>query len=86
MLQLRNDAWYQRQKRVGYHETSAALTALRKIPEHARLNEVSSVPLQQALRHLQTAFANFFPKRAKFPDFRRKDGVQSAGYATSAFK
>jgi len=86
MLRLRTDAWYQRQERVGYHETSAALTALKKTPEHAWLNEVSSVPVQQALRHLQTAFANFFAKRAKYPNFRRKDGVQSAEYTTSAFK
>lgn len=27
------------------------------------LNEVSSVPLQQGLRHLQTAFSNFFAGR-----------------------
>jgi putative transposase len=86
MLRMRTDAWYQRQERVGYHETSAALTALKKTPEHAWLNEVSSVPVQQALRHLQTAFANFFAKRAKYPNFRRKDGVQSAEYTTSAFK
>ncbi|MGF6780437.1 RNA-guided endonuclease InsQ/TnpB family protein [Paraburkholderia sp. GAS334] len=86
MLRLRTDAWYQRQERVGYHETSAALTALKKTPEHAWLNEVSSVPVQQALRHLQTAFANFFARRAKYPNFRRKDGVQSAEYTTSAFK
>ncbi|MFM0078455.1 IS200/IS605 family element RNA-guided endonuclease TnpB [Paraburkholderia sediminicola] len=86
MLRLRTDAWYQRQERVGYHETSAALTALKKTPEHTWLNEVSSVPVQQALRHLQTAFANFFAKRAKYPNFRRKDGAQSAEYTTSAFK
>ncbi|QBQ95727.1 RNA-guided endonuclease InsQ/TnpB family protein [Paraburkholderia pallida] len=86
MLRLRTDAWYQRQERVGYHATSAALTALKKTPEHAWLNEVSSVPIQQALRHLQTAFANFFAKRAKYPNFRRKDGVQSAEYTTSAFR
>ncbi|AYZ62696.1 transposase [Burkholderia multivorans] len=65
MLRMRTDAWHQRQERVGYHETSASLTALKQTPEHGWLNEVSSVPLQQALRHLQTAFANFFAKRAK---------------------
>jgi len=86
MLRLRTDAWYQRQERVGYHETSAALTALKRTPEHAWLNEVSSVPVQQALRHLQSAFANFFAKRARYPNFRRKEGVQSAEYTTSAFK
>ena len=86
MLRLRTDAWYKDQKRVGYHETSAALTDLKKQPETIWLNEVSSVPVQQALRHLQTAFANFFQKRAAYPNFKRKDGKQSAEYTTSAFK
>ncbi|MBR8183305.1 transposase [Burkholderia ambifaria] len=86
MLRMRIDAWQQYQKSIGYHETSAALTALKKTPEHSWLNEVSSVPLQQALRHLQTAFANFFTKRAKYPNFRRKDGTQSAEYTASAFR
>ncbi|WP_321955979.1 RNA-guided endonuclease TnpB family protein [Burkholderia cenocepacia] len=86
MLRMRTDAWQQRQARIGYHETSAVLTALKKTPEHTWLNEVSSVPLQQALRHLQMAFANFFAKRAKYPNFRRKDGAQSAEYTASAFK
>lgn len=86
MLRLRTDAWFQRQERVGYHETSAALTKLKRDPEYAWLNEVSSVPVQQALRHLQTAFANFFAKRARYPSFKRKDGPQSAEYTTSAFK
>ena len=86
MLRLRTDAWFSRQERIGYHETSAALTQLKKDPEFAWLNEVSSVPVQQALRHLQSAFANFFAKRAKYPTSKRKDGPQSAEYTTSAFK
>lgn len=86
MLRLRTDAWFNEQKRVGYHETSALLTALKKSPEHAWLNDVSSVPVQQSLRHLQTAFANFFAKRAKYPTFKRKDGKQAAEYTVSGFK
>jgi putative transposase len=86
MLRLRTDAWFKEQKKVGYHETSAALTLLKKTPEHAWLNEVSSVPVQQALRHLQTAFGNFFARRNKYPTFKKKDGAQSAEYTTSAFK
>ena len=85
MLRLRSDAWFEIQKRVGYHETSAALTKLKRSPEFAWLNEVSSVPVQQALRHLQSAFANFFAKRAKYPSFKRKDGPQSAEYTRSGF-
>lgn len=86
MLRLRSDAWVLRQQRVGYHETSAALTRLKKTPEHAWLGEVSSVPLQQALRHLNTAFLNFFARRAGYPSFKRKDGPQAAEYTASAFR
>ena len=44
-------------------------------------------PLQQALRHLQTAFANFFAKRAKYPRFKsKKKSRKSAEYTTSGFR
>ncbi len=86
MLRLRTDAWFNEQKRVGYHDTSALLTELKKQPETVWLNEVSSVPVQQSLRHLQTAFGNFFAKRAKYPTFKSKHDKQAAEYTSSAFK
>ena len=85
MLRLRSDAWLNEQRRIGYHATSAALTLLKKEAGHAWLNEVSSVPVQQALRHLQAAFNNFFARRAAYPSFRKKKAAQSAEYTTSAF-
>jgi putative transposase len=85
-LRLRSDAYYERQQRIDYHEASASLTALKQQPEMAWLNEVSSVPLQQALRHLDSAFRNFFEGRAKYPTFRKKQGRQAATYASSAFR
>ncbi|GHJ36650.1 hypothetical protein Sm713_22590 [Streptomyces sp. TS71-3] len=57
-LAARTEAWA-RQERVNYNQTSAMLTVWKKSEELAFLNEVSSVPLQQALRHLQTAFTNY---------------------------
>ncbi len=85
-LRLRTDAYYERQERLGYHEASAALTTLKQQPETAWLNEVSSVPLQQALRHLDKAFRAFFEGRAKYPTFHKKRGRQAATYASSAFR
>jgi putative transposase len=85
-LRLRTDAYYQRQERISYAGTSAALTALKREPETAWLNEVSSVPTQQALRHLDRAFRNFFEGRAKYPGFHKKHDRQSAEYTTSAFR
>jgi putative transposase len=85
-LAARTQAWA-RQERINYNATSAMLTAWKKTGELAYLNEVSSVPLQQALRHLQTAFTNFFGKRAKYPRFKsRKKSRKSAEYTTSAFR
>jgi putative transposase len=43
------------------------------------------LPLQQALRHLQAAFANFFAKRAQHPSFKSRHGPQLAEFTTSAF-
>ncbi|MET9896741.1 RNA-guided endonuclease TnpB family protein, partial [Streptomyces sp. NPDC006465] len=85
-LAARTQAWT-RQERVNYNQTSAMLTAWKRTEELAYLNEVSSVPLQQALRHLQVAFTNFFGKRAKYPRFKsRKKSRKSAEYTTSAFR
>ncbi|MFH9967228.1 RNA-guided endonuclease InsQ/TnpB family protein [Streptomyces mirabilis] len=86
-LAARTEAWVTRQERVNYNATSAMLTAWKKTEELAYLNEVSSVPLQQTLRHLQTAFTHFFGKRAKYPRFKsRKTSRKSAEYTTSAFR
>ena len=64
-LHERTQAWYERQERVGYTETSSMLTDWKKQEELEFLNEVSCVPLQQGLRHLQTAFTNFFAGRTR---------------------
>ena len=85
-LSLRTDAYYERQERLSYVNLSAALTTLKQRRETVWLNEVSSVPVQQALRHLETAFRNFFAGRAKYPTFQKKHGAQSATYASTAFR
>src|SRR3989454_5010998 len=85
-LRLRTDAYYERQERIGYHQTSALLTDLKSQPEYAWLNEVSCVPTQQALRHLDKAFRNFFEGRTAYPKFKSRHGEQAAEYTTSAFK
>ncbi|RKN04631.1 RNA-guided endonuclease InsQ/TnpB family protein [Streptomyces radicis] len=85
-LEERTRAWYGEQRRISYMESSAALTEWKKTGELAFLGEVSSVPLQQALRHLQTAFTSFFAKRAQYPRYKsRKRSRASAEYTRSAF-
>ncbi|WP_277670584.1 RNA-guided endonuclease InsQ/TnpB family protein [Saccharomonospora viridis] len=86
-LDARTRAWFTEQRRVNYNETSTMLTAWKKTDELAFLSEVSSVPLQQTLRHLQGAFTSFFDKRARYPRFKsRKKSRQSAEYTKSGFK
>ena len=59
LLRWRTDAFHKEQQKIGYTAVSAHLTALKKQPDLAFLNEVSCVPLQQSLRHQQSAFKNF---------------------------
>lgn len=83
-LRLRSDG-YRAGERIGYPETDKRLTVLKRQPETAWLNEVSSVCLQQALRDLQVAFSNFFDKRTAYPTFKRKEARQSANYTERGF-
>src|SRR6266568_6462852 len=84
-LRQRTDAFFQHGERLSYHQLAVMLTDLKKQEESAWLSEVSSVPLQQALRHLESAFRNFLESRAEYPTFKKKHGVQSATYASNAF-
>ena len=76
----------ERHERIQYKETSSLLTSWKKTEDLDFLNEVSCVPLQQCLRHLQKAFANFWGKRAKYPRFKAKRNGGSAEFTKSAFK
>ncbi|MGB5714802.1 MAG: RNA-guided endonuclease TnpB family protein [Waterburya sp.] len=85
-LSAKTEGWYLRQERVDYKQTSSLLTGWKKTEDLDFLNEVSCVPLQQCLRHLQKAFANFWGKRAKYPNFKAKRNGGSAEFTKSAFK
>jgi putative transposase len=85
-LRHKSDAFYRENKRLSYKGLSESLTRLKQQDEYSWLAEVSSVPLQQALRHLQKAFLNFFEGRTKYPTFKKKRSRQSATYTSNAFK
>ncbi|OJA05087.1 RNA-guided endonuclease TnpB family protein [Halomonas sp. QHL1] len=86
VLRFRTDAFYERREKIGYVAANAELSRMKKAEETAFLNEVSSVPLQQCLRHQQAAFKNFFDGRARYPRFKSKRHHQSAEFTRSAFK
>ena len=69
-----------------YAQASAYLTVLKTTDELAWLNAVSSVPLQQAIRHQQAAYTAFFARRARYPRFKSRNGRQSAEYTRSGFR
>jgi putative transposase len=62
-LAMRNEA-YQNGNKIGYSQTSAMLTDLKKSDDFAFLKAVDSIALQQSLRDLDRGFVNFFQKRA----------------------
>ena len=70
-LAMRNEA-HENGSKVGYSQTSAMLTKIKKTSDFAFLKEVDSIALQQALRDLDRSFVNFFQKRASHPAFKSK--------------
>ncbi len=68
---------------MSYHECSARLSEHKK--ELDWLGEVSCVPVQQALRHLNTAFVNM-KHGLGFPRFKSKKHRQRAEFTASGFK
>ncbi len=85
-LAERSRAWTQEQRRVTHAETDRWLTAWKRDPETEWLAEPSKGPLQAALRNLQTAYVNFWGKRAKYPTFKRRGkSTDSATYFRNCF-
>jgi putative transposase len=85
-LAARQTRWVTQRRRTSYRETDAALTVMKRLPELAFLNEVSSVPLQQTLRHQHAAFTAFFAGRARHPRYESRRGRQVAHFTRSAFR
>ena len=65
-LAMRNEA-YENGRKVGFSQTSAMLTELKRSDAFAFLKAVDSIALQQSLRDLDRGFVNFFQKRAAHP-------------------
>jgi putative transposase len=85
-LAVRQERYTTEKRSTPYKETDAALAAWKQTEELSFLGEVSSVPLQQVLRHQHTAFQSFFNKVGRYPRFKNRNGRQSAHYTRSAFR
>jgi putative transposase len=71
-------------KGLSYGQMSKHLTHLKK--RHTFLNDVSSVALQQELRHLMRAFIACGRGTAKYPRYKRKSHSGSFSLMTNSFR
>ncbi len=84
-MDARHARWQAEHTATSYAQTDAALTLMKQDPDLAFLNEVSSVPLQQALRQQHRAFTAFFARRARYPRFTPRRARPAAHYTRRAF-
>jgi putative transposase len=68
------------EKKLGYAGLCKLLTEWRNSAETAWLADAPVHPLQQTLKDLERAYANFFAKRADFPRFKKKGQSDSFRY------
>ena len=69
-LNLRSTEYKENSKSLGYAQTCKQLTQLKKEESTIWLKDVASVPLQQSLKNLDTAFKNFFKGQNGYPKFK----------------
>ena len=79
-LNKTNSQYQEIGKGMSYCQMAKDLTQLKKISDYEWLTEATAATLQQALKNLESAFKNFFEKRAKFPRFKSKHKKQSIRY------
>ena len=76
-LSERKKQYDETHKSDNYYAQAKKLTELKKDEDYVWLNEINSQTLQHALRHLETAYVNFFRENAKFPNFKSKKSKNS---------
>jgi len=79
-LDIKNAAYKDYGVNVSRYALQSMLPAMKRERLYIWLKDAHSQVLQSALLHLDTAFKNFFEKRAKFPRFKNKYGKQSCQY------
>src|SRR5690554_6758036 len=79
-LALQKEQYEAGEKKLGYAALCKALTGWRNSAETPWLREGPIHPLQQSLKDLDRAYANFFAKRADFPRFKKKGQRDSFRY------
>ncbi len=79
-LALQKEHFDAGEKKLSYAGLCKQLTQWRNSAETAWLADAPVHPLQQSLKDLERAYANFFTKRAGFPRFKKKGRSDSFRY------
>jgi putative transposase len=74
-LALNSERYEKKEQRLGYAKLCALLPHWKL--EHPFLSDVPAQALQQSLKDLDRAYANYFQKRADFPKFKKKGQTES---------
>ncbi|MGI0480506.1 RNA-guided endonuclease InsQ/TnpB family protein [Geminocystis sp. CENA526] len=82
-LNLMNETYKKTGKGLSGYDVKKLIPELKKQEETAWLSETYSQCLQQVCLNLGVAFNNFFEKRAKYPNFKKKQGKQSLQYPSN---
>lgn len=82
-LDKTNTQYEETGKGMTYCQMAKDLTQLKKLSDYEWLQEATAATLQQTLKNLESAFKNFFAKRARFPKFKSKHKKQSIRYPES---
>jgi len=76
-LDFKTKRYQQYGDNVSRFELSKIVTFFKTTEERSWLSEVNSQSLQAELRHLETAFTNFFRNNTRYPAFKKKGRKQS---------
>jgi putative transposase len=79
-LALQQERHQAGEKKLGYASLCKTLTAWKAQSQTLWLSDTPSQALQQSLKDLERAYANFFAKRANFPRFKKKGQSDSVRY------
>ena len=79
-LSKKRELWKSEQKNISRFELQTLLVQMKKEENTSWLSNVHSQVLQSSLMHLDSAFTNFFKKKARYPTFKKKYGSQSIQY------
>ncbi len=79
-LALQKERYERGEKKLGYAGLCKQLTEWRNGTQTPWLADAPTHPLQQTLKDLERAYANFFAKRADFPRFKKKGQSDSFRY------